>query len=134
VLLAERPMHGYEMIQEIAERSQDLWRPSPGSVYPTLQLLVDEGLILGTETEGSKKLFELTDAGRAAAEKVETPPWDEIAQGVDQSHLNLRAAVGQLFGAVAQSAHAASAEQQQRIIGIVNNARREIYAILGEDD
>ena len=64
VLLAERPMHGYEMIQEIAERSQDLWRPSPGSVYPTLQLLVDEGLIVGEETEGSKKLFTLTDAGK----------------------------------------------------------------------
>jgi DNA-binding PadR family transcriptional regulator len=134
VLLAERPMHGYEMIQEIAERSQDLWRPSPGSVYPTLQLLVDEGLIIGTETEGSKKLFELTDAGKAAAEKVETPPWDEIADGVDPAHLNLRAAVGQLFGAVAQSAHAASTEQQQRIIEIVNNARREIYTILGQDD
>ena len=134
VLLAERPMHGYEMIQEIAERSQDLWRPSPGSVYPTLQLLVDEGLISGSETEGSKKLFELTDAGKAAAEKVETPPWDVIADGVDPAHLNLRAAVGQLFGAVAQSAHAASAEQQQRIIEIVNNARREIYAILGQDD
>jgi DNA-binding PadR family transcriptional regulator len=134
VLLAERPMHGYEMIQEIAERSQDLWRPSPGSVYPTLQLLVDEGLITGTETEGSKKLFELTDVGKAAAEKVETPPWDEIAEGVDPAHLNLRAAVGQLFGAVAQSAHAASAEQQQRVIEIVNNARREIYTILGEDD
>ena len=135
VLLAERPMHGYEIIQEVAERSQDLWRPSPGSVYPTLQLLVDEGLIAGTETEGSsKKLFELTDAGKAAAEKVETPPWDEIADGVDPAHLNLRAAVGQLFGAVAQSAHAASAEQHQRIIEIVNNARREIYTILGEDD
>src|SRR6202048_1465302 len=133
-LLAERPMHGYEMIQEIAERSQDLWKPSPGSVYPTLQLLVDEGLIVGTESEGSKKLFQLTDAGKEAAEKVATPPWDEIADGVDPAHLNLRAAVGQLFGAVAQSAHAASTEQQQRIIEIVNNARREIYTILAEDD
>ncbi|MBV8292320.1 MAG: PadR family transcriptional regulator, partial [Mycobacterium sp.] len=91
-------------------------------------------LITASETEGSKKLFELTDAGKAAAEKVETPPWDEIAEGVDPVHLNLRAAVGQLFGAVAQSAHAANAEQQQRIIEIVNNARREIYTILGEDD
>jgi DNA-binding PadR family transcriptional regulator len=134
VLLAERPMHGYEMIQEIAERSQDLWRPSPGSVYPTLQLLVDEGLIVGSESEGSKRLFELTDTGKLAAEKVETPPWDEIAEGVDPSHLNLRAAVGQLFGAVAQSAHAASTEQQQRIVDIVNNARREIYTILSEED
>jgi DNA-binding PadR family transcriptional regulator len=134
VLLAERSMHGYEIIQEVAERSQDLWKPSPGSVYPTLQLLVDEGLIVSTESEGSKKLFALTDAGKEAAEKVATPPWEEIAEGVDPAHLNLRAAVGQLFGAVAQSAHAASEEQQQRILEIINNARREIYTILGEDD
>lgn len=133
-LLAERPMHGYEMIQEIAARSQDLWRPSPGSVYPTLQLLVDEGLIVGSESEGSKRLFELTDAGRAAAGKVETPPWEEIADGIDPSHINLRTATGQLLGAVAQSAHAATPEQQQRVIDIVNNARREIYTILGGDD
>jgi DNA-binding PadR family transcriptional regulator len=134
MLLAERPMHGYEIIQEVAERSQDLWKPSPGSVYPTLQLLVDESLIVSTESEGSKKLFALTDAGKEAAEKVATPPWEEIAEGVDPAHLNLRAAVGQLFGAVAQSAHAASDEQQQRILEIINNARREIYTILGEDD
>ncbi|OBJ56768.1 PadR family transcriptional regulator [Mycobacterium sp. 1423905.2] len=133
VLLAERPMHGYEMIQQIAERSNGIWRPSPGSVYPTLQLLDDEGLIRASESDGSKKLFELTDDGRAAAEKVANPPWDEIAEGVDPGQMNLRAAVGQLFGAVAQSAHTATAEQQQRIVEIVNNARREIYGILGED-
>lgn len=134
LLLAERPMHGYEMIQEIAARSEDLWRPSPGSVYPTLQLLVDEGLIVGSESEGSKRLFELTDAGRDAAEKVDTPPWEQIADGVDPAHINLRTASAQLFGAIAQSAHAAAPEQQQRIIDIVNNARREIYTILSEDD
>jgi DNA-binding PadR family transcriptional regulator len=132
-LLVERPMHGYEMIQEIAERSQNLWRPSPGSVYPTLQLLVDEGLLAGSETERSKKLFELTDDGRAAAEKIETAPWEEIADGVEPGHLNLRAAIGQLMGAAAQSAHTATEEQQQRIVDILNNARREIYGILGED-
>jgi DNA-binding PadR family transcriptional regulator len=137
VLLADRAMHGYEMIQEIADRSGGLWRPSPGSVYPTLQLLVDEGLIVGTESEGSKRLFELTDEGRAAAEKIETPPWDEIAEGwKDQApgQVNLHTAVTQLMGAVAQSAYAASEEQQQRIVDIVNNARREIYNILGETD
>jgi DNA-binding PadR family transcriptional regulator len=134
ILLAERAMHGYEMIQEIAERSQDLWRPSPGSVYPTLQLLVDEGLIIGSESEGSKRRFELTEDGRAAAEKVETPPWDQITEDADPSQINLRAALGQLFGAVTQSAHAATVEQQQRIVDIVNNARREIYAILGETE
>jgi DNA-binding PadR family transcriptional regulator len=133
VLLSERPMHGYEMIQEIAERSNGIWRPSPGSVYPTLQLLDDEGLITASATEGSKKAFELTDDGRAAAEKVATPPWDEIAEGVAPGHINLRSAMGQLFGAVAQSAHTATAEQQQRIVEIINNARREVYGILGED-
>jgi DNA-binding PadR family transcriptional regulator len=132
-LLVERPMHGYEMIQEIAERSQDLWKPSPGSVYPTLQLLEDEGLIAAAESKGSKKLFELTDEGRAAAEKVETAPWDEITEGADPGQVNLRHAMGQLFGAVRQSAFTASADQQQRIVDIVNNARREIYQILGED-
>jgi DNA-binding PadR family transcriptional regulator len=134
VLLADRAMHGYEMIQEIADRSDGLWRPSPGSVYPTLQLLVDEGLIAGTESEGSKRLFELTDEGRAAAEKVETPPWEEITEGADPGQVNLRTAVTQLMGAVAQSAYAASAEQQQRIVDIINNARREVYNILGETD
>jgi len=137
ILLADRAMHGYEMIQEISERSNGLWRPSPGSVYPTLQLLVDEGLIAGTESEGSKRLFELTAEGRAAAEKVETPPWEEIAEGwKDQApgQLNLHTAVTQLMGAVAQSNFAATEEQQQRVADIVNNARREIYNILGETD
>lgn len=133
VLLTERPMHGYEMIQQIGERSNGIWRPSPGSVYPTLQLLDDEGLITASETDGSKKLFELTDDGRAAAEKVENPPWEEIAEGVDPGHINLRTAMRQLLGAVVQSAHAASSEQQQRIVEILNTARREIYGILGED-
>lgn len=136
-LLGERPMHGYEMIQEIAERSQNLWRPSPGSVYPTLQLLVDEGLIAATESDGSKKLFELTNDGRAVAEKVETPPWEQIADDAKDEapgHVNLHSAVAQLMGAVAQSAYTTNEEQQQRIVDIVNNARREIYGILGEAD
>ena len=128
-------MHGYEMIQEIAERSGGLWRPSPGSVYPTLQLLVDEGLIAGTESEGSKRLFELTDDGRAAAEKIETPPWEQIADRKSTPATPTCAVrLGQLIGAVAQSAYTATEEQQQRIVDIVNSARREIYHILGESD
>lgn len=133
-LLAEGPMHGYEMIQEIAERTANLWRPSPGSVYPTLQLLEDEGLIVATESDGSKKLFELTDEGRAAADKIETPPWEEIADSVEPGHMNLQSAVAQLMGAVAQSAYATGEAQQQRIVEIVNRARREIYGILGESE
>lgn len=135
-LLAERPMHGYEMTQEIADRSDNLWKPSPGSVYPTLQLLVDEGLIAPTETEGSKKTFELTEDGRRAAEQIETPPWEQItADAEDEAPgtVNLRGALGQLMAAVGQSSFTASEDQQQRILDIVNNARREIYQVLGEE-
>ncbi|WP_343601902.1 PadR family transcriptional regulator, partial [Mycobacterium sp.] len=133
-LLAERPMHGYEMIKEIAERSQDLWRPSPGSVYPTLQLLDDEGLIGGSESQGGKRLFDLTDDGRAAADKIATPPWEQIAEGVDQGQVDLRAALGQLVGAVTQAAYVAAAEQQQRLVAILKKARSEIYSLLAESD
>lgn len=132
-LLAERPMHGYEMIQEVAERSNGLWKPSPGSVYPALQMLEDEGLIVAAPTQGSKKLFTLTDEGQAAAETIETAPWTQIAADADPAQVKLRNAVGQLAAAVRQSAFAATPEQQQRIIDILNNARRETYQILGED-
>ncbi|MCG7607434.1 PadR family transcriptional regulator [Mycolicibacterium sp. (ex Dasyatis americana)] len=132
-LLAERPMHGYEMTQEIASRSNNLWKPSPGSVYPTLQLLVDEGLIVPTESEGSKKTFELTEEGRQAAEQIQTPPWAQITDDADPAAVNLHTAVSQLMAAVGQSAFAAGEDQQQRILDVVNNARREIYQILGED-
>ncbi|CDP87952.1 MULTISPECIES: PadR family transcriptional regulator [Mycolicibacterium] len=132
-LLAERPMHGYEMTQEIASRSNNLWKPSPGSVYPTLQLLVDEGLIAPAESEGSKKTFELTEEGRQAAAEIQSPPWAQIAEDADPAALNLHSAVSQLMAAVGQSAYAAGEDQQQRILDVVNNARREIYQILGEE-
>lgn len=132
-LLAERPMHGYEMIQEISERSGQVWRPSPGSVYPTLQLLADEGLVSSTEGSGGKRRFELTEEGRAAAEKHATaPPWEEIAQDVDPHDMSLRNAIGQLMGATMQVAHAATDNQKQRAIEVLNEARRDVYAILGE--
>jgi DNA-binding PadR family transcriptional regulator len=130
-LLEERPMHGYEMIQEIKERSGDLWRPSPGSMYPTLQLLADEGLI-NDEGSGARRLYTLTDEGRAAAAKVETPPWEEIARDVDPRDVNLRDAIGGLMGATVQVAQAATGDQKRRAVEILNEARRELYAILGE--
>jgi DNA-binding PadR family transcriptional regulator len=124
-------MHGYEMIQEIKERSGELWRPSPGSVYPTLQLLADEGLI-NDEGSGSRRLYALTEEGRAAAAKIETPPWEEIARDADPRDVNLRDAIGQLMGATAQVAQAATDSQKKRAVEVLNEARRELYAILGE--
>jgi len=130
-LLVERPMHGYEMIQEITERSGELWRPSPGSVYPTLQLLADEGLITD-EGRGSRRLYALTDEGREAAAKIETPPWEQIARDADPKDVNLRDAIGGLMGATVQVAQAATDAQKTRAIEVLNAARRELYAILGE--
>ena len=79
-LLGEQPMHGYQIIQELSSRSGGAWTPSAGSVYPTLQLLADEGLVTSEET-GGKKIFSLTEAGIAAvAETADQPaPWDEAA-------------------------------------------------------
>src|SRR5919202_1879353 len=77
-LLAERPMHGYEIIQELEARTSGLWRPSAGSIYPTLQQLEDEGLVVGTESEGRRR-YVLTDAGRTEAERLERPPWERFA-------------------------------------------------------
>ncbi|GAA4530968.1 PadR family transcriptional regulator [Amycolatopsis samaneae] len=131
-LLAEQPRHGYEIIREIGERSGGFWKPSPGSVYPTLQMLADEGLVLSKDEQG-KKLFELTDEGRAAAERQDaTPPWEQIAHDVDPNEAGLRKAGAGLAAAVAQVMHAGSESQQSRVADVLNEARRSIYAILGE--
>ena len=69
LVLADRPMHGYEVMTELAERSGGVWRPSPGSVYPTLQQLEDEDLVRSEEVD-QKRVFRLTDAGRQESERV----------------------------------------------------------------
>jgi DNA-binding PadR family transcriptional regulator len=134
-LLVERPMHGYEMIQELGRRTDGLWRPSPGSVYPTLQMLADEGLVTATEEAGGKKLFTLTEAGTAEAAKHEgTTPWEQVNDEVDVVSAKLRTASRHLGSAMQQMAHAGTREQQGRAVEILNEARRKIYAILGELD
>ncbi|WP_181774941.1 PadR family transcriptional regulator [Amycolatopsis pittospori] len=133
-LLSEQPRHGYEIIREIGERSGGFWKPSPGSVYPTLQMLADEGLVISKDESG-KKLFELTESGRAAAEQQEAvPPWEQIAHDVDPVEVNLRKAGATLAAAVAQVMHAGSESQQARTVDVLNEARRTIYGILGEAD
>ncbi len=124
-LLAERPMHGYEMIQEIAARSGGFWKPSPGSVYPTLQLLADEGLVRGVDGEGGKRMFEVTDEGVAAVGKLgDTPPWDQVTADVDPTEVSLRGAMAQLTAAVVGVSQAATSGQKARAVEIVNEARR----------
>ncbi|MFD6435366.1 PadR family transcriptional regulator [Streptomyces venezuelae] len=133
-LLKDRPMHGYEMIQEIAERSGGAWKPSPGSVYPTLQLLEDEGLI-SSASEGGKKLFSLTDAGREAAEEGPEAPWEEAGRGVDWDTLNeIRQAGFGLMEAFGQVWKTGSKEQREKALTVINDARKKLYLILADED
>ncbi|MFE5682770.1 PadR family transcriptional regulator [Streptomyces sp. NPDC056512] len=133
-LLKDRPMHGYEMIQEIAERSGGAWKPSPGSVYPTLQLLEDEGLI-ASESEGGKKLFALTDSGRSAADEGPDAPWEEAGRGVDWDTLNeIRQAGFGLMEAFGQVWKTGSKEQREKALTVINDARKKLYLILADED
>jgi DNA-binding PadR family transcriptional regulator len=132
-LLAEEPMHGYQVIQELGERSGGMWRPSPGSVYPTLQMLEDEGLISAAEVDG-KRVFSLTEAGTAAvAERTDgRPPWEQMGAASDES-ADMRKAGMSLIQAAWQAGQTANAEQQVRITAVLNEARKLIYGILAED-
>jgi DNA-binding PadR family transcriptional regulator len=131
-LLAERPMHGYEMIQELEARTSGVWRPSAGSIYPTLQLLEDEGLVSGEESEG-KRRFTLTDAGRSEAEKLERPPWEEVTGESEGFASSLRESAFQLGAAIVQVARTGSEDQIAKTQDIINDARRRVYGVLSED-
>ena len=131
-LIDDRPMHGYEMIKELEDRSGGLWRPSAGSIYPTLQLLEDEGLIAGTESDG-KRRFELTDAGREERSKSTDAPWEAMRSEAGTGQLAFRRSLGQLVNAVKQAPAAADDAQLERIREALDEARRTIYAVLAEE-
>nr|WP_245871345.1 PadR family transcriptional regulator [Asanoa hainanensis] len=133
-LLTERPMHGYEMIQELEQRTGGMWRPSPGSVYPTLQLLEDEGLIAST-TEGGRKSFALTEAGQAeATEAAAQAPWSAFeAAGAVNSWQDIREAAMGTMNALRQVLRTGSDDQRTRAAEVLDEARRKLYAILAED-
>ncbi|MFT3865287.1 MAG: PadR family transcriptional regulator [Solirubrobacterales bacterium] len=131
-LLADRPMHGYEMIKETEERSEGAWTPSAGSIYPTLQMLEDEGLIRGEDSDG-KRRFSLTDEGRKAYEEKsgDVAPWDAVRAGFPTGHLALRHTIGQLILAVKAAADGTE-DQQKQVRELLDETRRKIYRILAE--
>ena len=135
VALADAPGHGYELIQRLSDKTGGGWQPSPGSVYPTLQLLEDEGLVASTEREG-KRVYALTDAGRAeAARRVEEAggePWatrGRLFAGGGQ----LRSSIAQLHLAAKQVMLAARPGQVEQAVAILNDARKRLYQLLSED-
>jgi DNA-binding PadR family transcriptional regulator len=132
-LLAEQPMHGYQIIREISERSQGAWEPSPGSVYPTLQQLEDEGLVEADRPEG-RRTYNLTAEGRTQAEAREgAAPWELAAHGEEGAFFALRGLTFSLLGAVKQVAEVGDEAQLDRAQEILREARRQLYQLLAED-
>ena len=139
-LLAEKPMHGYQIISEISERSGGAWKPSAGSVYPTLQLLADEGLITAEESNG-RKTYTLTEAGKAEAEaSADRAPWPmggtSSTSSVRRDFSNagpLAKAGMDLAGAAAQVGRTGTPEQVKQAVDIIDEARRRLYSILAQD-
>ena len=132
VLLAEKPSHGYQIIQELERRSEGAWRASPGSVYPTLQQLEDEGLVRAVEADGGRRVFELTDTGRDEAARLAAgpAPWAEAAGAVGGDHRDLRDQAFQLLAATWQVSRAGDAAHIAQARKILHDARRRIYLLL----
>ena len=130
-LLAERPMHGYQIIREIEERSGGSWKPSAGSVYPTLQLLADEGFISAEESNG-RKIYSLTEAGREVAGADASAPWDATAPATGTGFTALPKAGVELAQAASQVARTGTPEQVQEAVAVLDDARRRLYAILAQ--
>src|SRR5512142_2177300 len=135
-LLAEEPRNGYQLMQTIEERSGGRWRPSPGSVYPTLAQLEDEGLIRATEREGTK-LFEVTDQGRErlGQSKTEPAPWAEETEDAEATHSlsEIASLIIQIGKAAWQVAQEGDERQTEKARQTLAETRRALYGILAED-
>jgi len=132
-LLAEKPMHGYQIMAEIEERSGGTWKPSPGSVYPTLQLLADEGLIRAEESNG-RKTYSLTPEGQAVADVAgeSKAPWEAPGGRTGARHGALPKAGVDLAQAIAQVGRSGSPAQVNEAVAVLEEARRKVYAILAQ--
>src|SRR4051794_20099915 len=131
-LLAQEPMHGYQLMQAIAERSGGRWTPSPGAIYPTLNQLEDEGLVVVT-AEAGRKLATLTDAGREhIASRRETWPDPFAGREATGPGADLRGLLHQVGGAVRQVAVTGTDTQLAAAAAILAEARRSLYLLLAE--
>lgn len=129
--LTDGPAHGYEIIRRLEERSGGLWRPSAGSVYPMLQQLEDEELVSSeAESEGGKRVYALTDAGREEAARATDLPWGR--PGVTGPAVEMRAAVGAIGAAARQVATVGSPEQAERALALLTETRQKLYQLLAE--
>jgi DNA-binding PadR family transcriptional regulator len=136
VLLEGEPLNGYQLMQEIERRSDGAWRPSPGAVYPALQLLEDEGLVRTREIDG-RKLFELTNAGRAHVEEHRAElgePWEAFSHDVGDDSRELARLIKDVAVAAAQVLRAGEEGQIDRARKVLADARKALYLILADDE
>jgi DNA-binding PadR family transcriptional regulator len=136
VLLEEQPRNGYQLIQELTERSDDSWRPSPGSIYPVLQQLEDEGLVVVSAT-GTGRTYELTEAGKTlVAEEREQlgKPWESAFAGANGPARELMGTARQVVMAARQVLVAGSETQVSKATAILVETRRVLYGVLAEGD
>lgn len=134
LLLAEEPRNGYQIMQELEERSGGAWRPSAGSVYPALQLLEDEGLVRSEEVDG-RKLLHLTDAGRKLVQERgsdQPAPWDEMAGDVSDDARAIMEVVKELVIAVTQVMQVGDEAQRAEARRLLVGLRRDLYRLLAE--
>ena len=135
-LLSEGARHGYAIMNDLAERSGGLWRPSPGSIYPVLSQLQDEGLVVAEESEGRRN-FSLTEAGRAyVTEHPEemAEPWRAADGGPARRVQAIMAGMAALGAAVEQVARHGTEAQASAAGAVLDDARKRMYRILAEDD
>jgi DNA-binding PadR family transcriptional regulator len=135
MLLSEAPRNGYQLIQEIEERSAGAWRPSPGSIYPVLNQLEDEGLVRPSE-QPSGRLFELTERGVdevARLREAVARPWDDAAAAAGEGGVALVRSLKALVVAVRSMREIAAPEQVAGAVAVLDDARRRIYQILAEE-
>jgi DNA-binding PadR family transcriptional regulator len=132
--LRDKPMHGYEVIQELEAQSEGRWRPSAGSVYPTLQQLADEGLVTGSEVDG-RRTYTLTEAGqKAATEAADAAPKSRWTSGEDSSgDPDLRRYAVELMSASMQVHRMGSPAAKREVAKILGDARKRVYRLLSED-
>jgi len=136
VLLEEQPRNGYQLIQELTERSNESWRPSPGSIYPVLQQLEDEGLVRGS-VEGTGRTYDLTNAGRTLVNEQREQlgkPWELGESSFRESAREIMGSAKDVMMAARQVVVAGSDAQTARANAILVEARRALYAVLGEGD
>ncbi|HEY2552279.1 MAG TPA: PadR family transcriptional regulator [Streptosporangiaceae bacterium] len=135
-LLAEEPRNGYQIIQEIGERSDGVWRASPGSVYPALQQLEDEGLIISAG-DGGRRAYQLTDEGRRYVEEHPEQiraPWDAVAGSAGGAAIEMRNLMRQVGMAGYQVLSAGTDAQVRQARKILTDTRKSLYRILAADD